>query len=223
MRGSTRGHAPGAGAAGAARRPGGARRGAVAVASGAPSRGLAAALSLALVLGLACASGGARPPAAPAGPVRASGPLDPVAQQIAALPGAEVAAQGGVVTVTWPADLLFEDGQPSLRPGGEEALRGFAARVAGYGDPVLRVKAHTDVDGSESYSLGLSEDRAERVRAMLVEAGLSPVRVAAAGFGGEFPVAGNDTEEGRARNRRLEIEIHPAGAVQIAPAAPELR
>lgn len=184
---------------------------------------LALALAAAAAGTAACAGGGPSRPAPPPPATRASDPLDPTAQQIAALPDAEVFSRDGVVTVTWPADLLFAEGHPEIQPDGADRLRAFAARVTAYPDPVLRVKAHTDVDGSESYSLALSEDRAERVRALLVDAGLSPVRVGAAGFGGEFPVASNDTDEGRARNRRLEIEIAPSAASYAAPAAPDPR
>jgi outer membrane protein OmpA-like peptidoglycan-associated protein len=183
------------------------------------ARAAGCALAIAL-LAAACASPPSPPPAISHTPPPL--PLDPVAQQIAAIPDATVVAEpSGDVLVTFPMDLFFAEGRPLLTQDGEERLRALVARVGGYLDPLLRVKGHSDLDGSESFNLELSEDRAEVVRNFLVQAGMSPTRVGAAGFGAQFPVASNDTEEGRARNRRLEIEIQPQPSASAAQAPPD--
>ena len=66
---------------------------------------------------------------------------------------------------------------------------------------------HTDSKGSESYNQGLSERRAQAVTALLVAAGVDASIIDTSGMGETQPVASNDTEEGRARNRRVEVHV----------------
>ncbi|MEO0983864.1 MAG: OmpA family protein [Pseudomonadota bacterium] len=83
----------------------------------------------------------------------------------------------------------------------------FLAQAAGSCPGVLRVEGHTDNTGSAELNQRLSLARAEAVRAALIERGLSPDRLAAAGFGASAPLADNATERGRARNRRIEFRV----------------
>jgi len=69
----------------------------------------------------------------------------------------------------------------------------------------VSVEGHTDSIGSEAYNQRLSERRAQAVRDYMIENGISPGRVATRGFGKSRPVASNETAEGRAQNRRVEI------------------
>ena len=69
------------------------------------------------------------------------------------------------------------------------------------------VEGHTDGVGSEGYNMKLSRRRAEAVRGYLVDHGIAPSRIRAEGFGKSRPVASNDTAEGRAQNRRVELHI----------------
>src|SRR5690242_5389329 len=73
----------------------------------------------------------------------------------------------------------------------------------------VRVEGHTDNIGTAEYNQNLSQARAEAVRAYLVEAGVEPNRLSASGFGYSRPIDSNDTEEGRAKNRRVEFLIAP--------------
>lgn len=73
----------------------------------------------------------------------------------------------------------------------------------------LEVQGHTDNRGAEVYNLDLSQRRAEAVRAFLVRRGVEPARVEARGYGTSRPVSTNDSEAGRARNRRVQFEIVP--------------
>jgi len=103
--------------------------------------------------------------------------------------------------------VLFEFDSAVLKP---EALLA-TARVAGFliasDDRETLVEGYTDSQGSEDYNLELSLRRAQAVRAALIESGVEGSRIAAAGHGPSYPVADNDTAEGRASNRRVEILI----------------
>ncbi len=72
---------------------------------------------------------------------------------------------------------------------------------------VIRVEGHTDSDGSELYNLKLSQSRAESVRAALIERGIEAGRLTAVGFGQQVPIVPNDSEDNKARNRRVEFII----------------
>ena len=71
----------------------------------------------------------------------------------------------------------------------------------------IEVQAHTDSRGSEKYNLKLSENRAESVRSYLVSQGVAESRLVAKGYGETKPIADNDSEEGRAKNRRVELKV----------------
>jgi OOP family OmpA-OmpF porin len=70
----------------------------------------------------------------------------------------------------------------------------------------VRVEGHTDSVGSDAYNQGLSERRAEGVQSHLISRGVAASRLTAVGFGESQPVASNDTDEGRALNRRVELK-----------------
>jgi OOP family OmpA-OmpF porin len=70
----------------------------------------------------------------------------------------------------------------------------------------VRVEGHTDSIGSDAYNQGLSERRAEGVQSHLIGRGVSASRLTAIGYGESQPIASNDTEEGRALNRRVELK-----------------
>lgn len=89
------------------------------------------------------------------------------------------------------------------------------ARVAGFlialDDRDALIEGYADNTGDAEYNRKLSQRRAESIRDALVESGVSPDRLVAAGYGSRFPVASNDTPEGREQNRRVEIVILKAG------------
>jgi len=72
-------------------------------------------------------------------------------------------------------------------------------------DVSIHIEGHTDSIGTEEYNLQLSRKRAESVRNYLVSKGISPERITIFGFGASMPIATNQTEEGRALNRRVEV------------------
>ncbi len=97
---------------------------------------------------------------------------------------------------TGSAELLDES-HPALNKIGETAKK--------YPNLKLRVEGHTDSQGSDSYNLTLSQNRADAVRTYLISTGVPAEQVVAAGFGKTRPIASNDTAEGRAQNRRVEF------------------
>lgn len=107
--------------------------------------------------------------------------------------------------------VLFAFNSADLKIGAKLAL----ARVAGFLIALphrqVVIEGHTDDVGSQAYNLALSRRRAESVRDYLVESGIEAQRIAADGFGKRFPVAGNDSDEGRGRNRRVEVVILEPG------------
>ena len=72
---------------------------------------------------------------------------------------------------------------------------------------VIEIGGHTDALGSDEYNRSLSDDRANAVRTYLLEHGIAEERVTAVGYGESVPVDTNETEEGRAQNRRVEFKI----------------
>ncbi len=107
------------------------------------------------------------------------------------------------------SDVLFASGSASLQPGAREKIRQLAGVLNRYPRTTVQVVGHTDNRGSEAANLELSRRRAQAVAEELVLAGVSSTRITTFGRGASSPVAGNDTPEGRAMNRRVEIIIQP--------------
>src|SRR5690606_33594364 len=95
----------------------------------------------------------------------------------------------------------------TLKPEGRQVLDQVAAQVSSINLETLLATGHTDSIGTEQYNQGLSERRANSVKDYLVSKGIDPNRIYVEGKGETQPVASNATREGRAQNRRVEIEI----------------
>ena len=111
-----------------------------------------------------------------------------------------------VGTIELPA-LQFALGQAVIRLDSFDILDRAIARLAECPDKHVRLEGYSDSTGSDELNQRLSRQRAEVVLTYLVEAGIDAKRVTAEGFGGERPVATNDTAAGRAQNRRVEIHF----------------
>jgi OmpA-OmpF porin, OOP family len=102
--------------------------------------------------------------------------------------------------------IYFDTGQASLRPESNAAIEQVAQLLRQQPGLQLRVVGHTDSSGDFQANVNLSQERAEAVRLALVGShGIDAARLTAQGVGPSVPVASNDTEEGRARNRRVEL------------------
>ena len=103
--------------------------------------------------------------------------------------------------------LSFNPGSATLRPESQEQLNNIAAVLAAYPNVRLKIGGFTDNVGSADRNLQLSRDRANAAVAELVRKGISPDRVTAEGYGGQYPIASNSTDEGRAQNRRVSMMV----------------
>ncbi|MYN11838.1 OmpA family protein [Pusillimonas sp. TS35] len=105
------------------------------------------------------------------------------------------------------ADTFFDFDKSTIKPEGRQILDQVAAQVSNMNLETLIATGHTDSIGTEKYNQGLSERRANAVKTYLVGKGIPADRIYAEGKGETQPVASNKTREGRAQNRRVEIEI----------------
>lgn len=116
-------------------------------------------------------------------------------------------ARGTIVSL---ADILFDFDKATLRREVEFNLVKIATILNQFGEMSILIEGHTDSIGSEEYNLGLSKRRAKSVYDFLVSQGVAESRLSWEGYGESRPVADNDTEEGRQRNRRVDLVIQDA-------------
>lgn len=109
--------------------------------------------------------------------------------------------------VTFAADVTFDFDKATLKPEGRAKLDDLANKVKSINLEVVIAIGHADEIGSHAYNDKLSVRRAESVKAYLVSKGVEPNRVYTEGKGKRQPIASNKTKEGRAKNRRVEIEV----------------
>ncbi|MCW5658639.1 MAG: OmpA family protein [Burkholderiaceae bacterium] len=109
--------------------------------------------------------------------------------------------------VTFAADAFFDTGKSVLKPEARAKLDDLVSKTSGVNLEVIIAVGHTDSDGSDAYNQKLSVSRAEAVKAYLVSKGVERNRVYTEGKGEKQPVADNKTREGKAKNRRVEIEV----------------
>jgi OOP family OmpA-OmpF porin len=115
----------------------------------------------------------------------------------------------GIEPATWfDFDrLLFNTDSATLRPESQEQLRNIAEVLKAYPNVHIKIGGYTDTSGDPQHNLNLSQDRANGVMADLISLGISPDRLEAQGYGEQYPVANNSTEEGRAKNRRVSMRV----------------
>jgi OOP family OmpA-OmpF porin len=109
--------------------------------------------------------------------------------------------------MTFAADTFFDFDKSVLKPEARAALDGLVSKISNINLEVVIAVGHTDGIGSNAYNDKLSVRRAESVKAYLVSKGIEPNRVYTEGKGKKQPIADNKTAEGRAKNRRVEVEV----------------
>ncbi len=139
-----------------------------------------------------------------AAPAPAPAPAAPAAKAPAAKPAPAPAVAS---KVTYAADAFFDFDKAVLKPEGKAKLDDLVSKVKGINLEVIIAVGHTDSVGSDAYNQKLSVRRSEAVKAYLVSKGIEKNRVYTEGKGEKQPVADNKTKEGRAKNRRVEIEV----------------
>ena len=126
----------------------------------------------------------------------------------AAPPAPPVVVAPPVATkVTYAADAFFDFDKSVIKPEGKAKLDDLIDKIKDINLEVIIAVGHTDSVGSDSYNQKLSVRRSEAVKAYLVSKGIEKNRVYTEGKGKKQPVADNKTAEGRAKNRRVEIEV----------------
>lgn len=133
--------------------------------------------------------------------------LDNQAKELEQVQGAEVVREGDELKVTFAEKILFDFDSSALKAASQAQLDQVAGVLAKYPETNIVVKGHTDAKGSDEYNQRLSERRASAVMNYLEDQGVGGSRMTARGYGESMPVASNDTEAGRAENRRVELSI----------------
>ena len=157
-----------------------------------------------------CATDEAAKPAAtaapkPAAPAPAPAPAPQPVQQVKPVeaPKPKPVAE----KVTFASDVLFDFDKSVVKPEGKSKLDDLSAKVRGVNLEVVIAIGHADSIGSDAYNQKLSVRRADSVKAYLASKGIEANRIYTEGKGKKQPVADNKTREGRAKNRRVEIEV----------------
>jgi outer membrane protein OmpA-like peptidoglycan-associated protein len=114
-----------------------------------------------------------------------------------------------VDTTTWFNfdRLLFDTGQATLQPSSQEQLGNIAAVLKAYPNVHVKIGGYTDNTGDPAANVALSDARSKNVMDALVAAGIDPSRLESKGYGDQYPVGDNSTEEGRAQNRRIALLV----------------
>jgi chemotaxis protein MotB len=125
----------------------------------------------------------------------------------------QIVLRSGRMVLVMPTDVLFDSGKASIKPRGKETLAQLAAVLSTIKQRRFQVAGHTDNEpirfSGFSSNWQLSAQRALEVTSLLIEAGVHPDNLSAAGYGEFDPVAGNDSTQGKAKNRRIEITLQP--------------
>jgi outer membrane protein OmpA-like peptidoglycan-associated protein len=123
--------------------------------------------------------------------------------------GIEVEREGAEINLRMPSGVTFDFNSATLKPDFRPALDEVVTTLKAYPSTFIDVSGHSDAIGSDAVNQQLSEKRATAVADYLTYQGIAQARIATKGYGKQFPVASNDTEEGRAQNRRVEIKLSP--------------
>jgi outer membrane protein OmpA-like peptidoglycan-associated protein len=123
--------------------------------------------------------------------------------------GVDVVRQGDNITLNMPGNITFAFDSSNLQPQFYPVLDNVAETLNEYNQTVIEVAGHTDSVGAASYNQQLSVERAQSVANYLSSRGVMQQRMIVTGAGETRPIASNDTEAGRAQNRRVEITLVP--------------
>ncbi|WP_328230715.1 MULTISPECIES: OmpA family protein [Lysobacter] len=123
--------------------------------------------------------------------------------------GVDVVRQGDNITLNMPSNITFAFNSANLDPQFYSVLDNVASTLTEYNQTIVEVAGHTDSIGSDAVNQRLSEQRAASVGNYLMSKGLVRDRFILTGAGKTRPIASNDTEQGRAQNRRVEITLVP--------------
>ena len=126
-----------------------------------------------------------------------------------------VTRQGDNLVLNMPSNVTFGYDSSTVQPQFQATLDQVAQVLSQYNETYIDIYGHTDSTGSDAYNQQLSERRADSVARYLESRGVQSARIGTRGFGETQPIAPNDTEDGRAANRRVEIRIVPIPASDV--------
>ena len=137
--------------------------------------------------------------------------MDKQAAELEQIEGAQVEKvnEGEAIKVTFESGILFATNSSTLSTASRASLDKFATSLQNNPDTDVKIYGHTDSTGSDAINNPLSQRRAESVYNYLVSKGVSGARMVSEGFGSAEPIADNNTQAGRAQNRRVEVFILP--------------
>ena len=123
--------------------------------------------------------------------------------------GVSVTRNGSQIILNMPSNITFASDQDQVIPGFYPTLNSVALVLNKYNQTLVDIYGHTDSDGDDGYNLALSQRRAQSVGDYLRTQSVDPRRFLVTGIGEARPIASNATREGKALNRRVEIQISP--------------
>ena len=124
------------------------------------------------------------------------------------IPGATVERVGEGINITFASGLLFDTDSDVIKPGSQSNLHNLVASITKWPNTALMIVGHTDSQGSTEYNQGLSQRRADAASIFLQQQNVNANRIKTVGRGELEPVASNDSDAGRSRNRRIEVAIY---------------
>jgi len=146
----------------------------------------------------------------PASSISTGAEVQQLARAVMVTPGiAPVAAAGPCAGVIRMRGIEFDFDRATIRDGSKPVLDVAVEQLQGCPDIRISIAGHTDALGTDSYNMGLSNRRAKATRSYLIQQGVADGRLVAQGYGEGQPIAPNDTDAGRAQNRRVELSPAP--------------
>ena len=126
--------------------------------------------------------------------------------------GVSVTRTGDNLVLNMPGNITFASNQSNIEPGFYPVLNSVALVLKEYDKTLIDVVGHTDSTGTMQLNMQLSAARASAVQAYLANQGIPPVRIESQGVGPQYPIASNDTPDGRQQNRRVDLVLRPLTA-----------
>ena len=140
--------------------------------------------------------------------------MDQQAEELDDIAGADVQRVGEGIVVTFDSGILFDYDSDALKTNARSNLTELAQSLQRHPDVDVMIVGHADATGSDEYNMNLSYRRANSAAQYLQQQGVASARIETAGRGETEPIASNDTDAGRAENRRVEIAIFASEDLQ---------
>jgi outer membrane protein OmpA-like peptidoglycan-associated protein len=129
--------------------------------------------------------------------------IDALRRQLESLAARET-VDGLVMTL---GDFVFDSASANIKQTAIDNFQKVLEFIDGYPGRDIRIEGHTDSSGSDAFNLNLSQKRADAVKALLVDYGIAATRIEAIGMGESLPIDDNNSEAGKAKNRRVDVII----------------